>query len=353
MMTHNFCLKLNKTLNEKAASRIKSAALAIGILLFYFFLPMPLSAVEEKPETKQQHSPHMKGTEEQGTVVAKVNGVEITQEALKAKMMRLIETRQIDIAAGESDSETLRKDALNKLILQELAYQRAKAEGISVGRDELDGIITEIKGKVGEEKYRETLEKRRITEEDLREELGKNLMVKRIFEKEVASQVTISEEDVKKEYDEIENEFSTPEKVVVADFVMFLDEDDKGAQDKAAVLIGKIKNYSGDNVLDLPSDGTFVVRELELNKNNQAELYAEAKKLSVGEVSGLISTPDSFHVLKLLKYSPEVKPQFSQVRGYIENRVRARKQQKKMAEWEAELKKDARIEIIETSGNGK
>jgi len=177
-------------------------------------------------------------------------------------------------------------------------------------------------------------------------------MVKRIFEKEVASQVTISEEDVKKEYDEIEKEFSTPEKVVVADFVMFLDEDDKGAQDKAAALIGKIKNYSGDNVLDLPSDGTFVVRELELN-NKQAELYAEAKKLSVGEVSGLIRTPDSFHVLKLLKYSPEVKPQFSQVRGYIENRVRARKQQKKMAEWEAELKKDASIEIIETRENGK
>jgi len=73
-------------------------------------------------------------------------------------------------AAGESDSEALRKDALDKLILQELAYQRAKAEGLKVGRDELDGIITEIKGKVGEEKYIETLEKRRITEEDLREE---------------------------------------------------------------------------------------------------------------------------------------------------------------------------------------
>ena len=220
-------------------------------------------------------------------------------------------------------------------------------------RDELDKIVAEIKAKVGEEKYRETLEKRQMTEEDLREDLEKNLMVKRIFEKEVSSQVTISEDEVKKEYDEIEKEFSTPEKIVVADFVLFLDEDDKGAPDKAADLIRRIKNYSGNNVLDFPSDGTFVVRELELNKNKQAELYAEAKKLSVGEVSGLIRTPDSFHVLKLLKYSPEVKPQFSQVRGYIENRVRARKQQKKMAEWEAELKKNARIEIIESRENGK
>jgi len=353
-MTHNFCLNLKETLNEEAvASKVLTAALVIGILLFYAFLPMPVHAVEKKLGAKQQSSSEKNGIGDNGDVVAKVNGFEITQEALKAKMLRMLATRQSENAGAEVDAEALRKDALNKLIIQELAYQRAKTEGVKVGRDELDTAVAEIKEKVGEEKYRETLEKRQMTEEGLREELEKNLMVKHIFEKEVSSLVTISEEEVKKEYENIKNEFSEPEKVLVADFVLFMDEDDKSALDKAADLIRRIKNYSGKNVLDLPSDGSFVVRELDVNKNKQAELYAEAKKLSEGEVSGLIRTPDSFHILKLLKYSPEVNAQFSQVRGFIEKRVRARKQQKKMAEWEAELKKNAVIEIVETGKNGK
>lgn len=352
MMTNDFCPNLNKVLNKKAASKVGKVVPAIIMLLVCLFPTAPLHAVEEKPEAKQQHSPEMNGDGDRKNVVARVNGSEITKEELKTKMLRMLETRQDSAAGGEIDTEALRKDALNKLVLRELAYQRAKAEGIKVSREELDGSIAEIKGKIGEEKYIETLEKRQITEEHLRGELEKNLMVKHIFEKEVSGLVTVSEEEVKKEYEKIENDFSEAEKVLVADFVLFLDENDKDALDKAAELIKRINN-SPDNVLDLPSDGTFVVREIELNKNKQPELYAEARKLSEGEVSGLIKTPDSFHILKLLKYFPEVKPRFSQVRGYIENRVRAGKQQKKMAEWEAELKKNARIEIIESGENGK
>lgn len=352
-MTHNVCFNVNKTLNKgTAAPAVRNLAL-IWILLFYAFLPMPLHAAEEKLETKQQYSPEKKGVRDKGDVVATVNGFAITQTALKAKMMRMIEARQNDGTGGSIDPEALRKDALNKLIISELAYQRAKVERLKVDKDELDKAVAEIKEKVGEEKYRETLAKKELTEEDLRGELEKNLMIKHIFEKEVSSLVAISEDDVKKEYEDIKDEFSEPEKVQVADFVLFLDMGDKSAPDKAADLIGRIKNDGGKNVLDLPSDGTFIVRELELNQKKQAELYAEAKKLSVGEVSGLIRTSDSFHILKLLKYSPEVKAQFSQIRGFLERRVRARAQQKKMAEWEVELKKNARIEIIETGDPGK
>lgn len=352
-MTDIFCSNVHKTLNEGAvAPRVRTVVMAIGILLWYALLPVPLHAAGEEPGARQQLSKEQNGTGDKGDVVARVNGVEITQQELKAKMMRMLEARRSGNAGGDVDPEVLRKDALDKLILRELAYQRAKAEGIRVGSDELDNAVAEIKANVGEDKYREALGKRGMTEEDLRKDLEKNLMVKHIFEKEVSGLVTVSEEEVEKEYESIKDEFSEPEKVVVADFVMFLDMDDKSAPEKAEELIRRIKD-AGEDVLNIPSDGKFLVRQLEINKNKQPELYAEAKKLSEGEVSGLIRTPDSLHILKLLKYSPEVKAQFSQIRGFVERRVRARAQQKKTAEWEAELKKNARIEIVGASEDGK
>lgn len=90
-----------------------------------------------------------------------------------------------------------------------------------------------------------------------------------------------------------------------------------------------------------------MVRETELNKKREPALYAEAMKLAPGEVSSVIRTEDSLHILKLLQYSPEKKADLSQIMGLVERRLRARKQQRKTAVWEDDLKRGAAIEILE------
>jgi parvulin-like peptidyl-prolyl isomerase len=248
---------------------------------------------------------------------------------------------------GHDDAETARRDALNRLILQELAYQRAKAAGVKIEPNELDDAIAEIKTKAGgDEKYLESLEKRHMTEEGLRKDLERNLMIKHIFEKEVSSRVSVSEEEMKKEYEKVKGEFSRPEKVIVDDVVLFLDLDDKNSPAVAEDLLRKINNDPEKNPWNIPPDGTFAVRELELKQNKQEDLYRAAKELSEGQLSPVIKTSDSFHILKLKKYSPEVKADFAQIRGLIERKLRAAEQQKRMAEWEAGLRKDAKIELF-------
>ena len=318
-------------------------ALMIGFtLLFAAALPVAVTAAEEKSEAP------LKGEAVQGrtgAIAARVNGVDITEAAVETRMARVLAGRRHDGSPG--DMEAIRKEALNKLILQELAYQRAKAVGLRIDPKELDDAITEIKEKAGgEEKYRDSMEKRQMTEEGLRKDLERNLMVKHIFEKEVSSGIVIPEEDIKKEYERVKDQLSRPEKVIVDDVVLFLDMDDKNSPGIAEDILKKIAADPEKDPSNVPSDGAFVVRELELKESKEKDLYDAAKKLDAGQLSGVIRTPDSFHIIKLKKYSPEVKADFAQVRGLIERQLRAAAQQKRMAEWEAELKKDAKIEIF-------
>ncbi|GEM_PF-2513790 len=323
--------------------------MVMGALLFFAVLPDAFPAAEENGGVRQTATPRGKDIDIGRGVVARVNGVDIIQTELKIKMMQMLAVRTQEGNSGESQqAEALRSDALNKLIIQELAYQRAKAEGMTVEKAELDNAIAEIKAaKGGEEQYLAALKSKQLTEDGLRKNLERNLMVKHIFEKEVARRIVISEEEMKKEYDQTKDEFSKPEKVIVDDVILFLALDDSNALKAADDLLKKINADPGKDPWIFASDGTFLVREGELNKNKQKELYEAALKLKQGEVSGVIRTADSFHIIKLKKYEAEVKADFAQIRGFLERRLRARAQQKRMSEWETEMKKDAKIEIID------
>ncbi len=334
-------------------SGILEAVAAVWMLLSLVCFPGSVRGAEadhpsphkEAAEKTPQYSP--------GDVAVRVNGVEITRAEVQEKMAQMLASGAHDAPAGEAGSEALWKDALRKLVLQELAYQRAKSLGMTVSAGELDNAVAEIKSKVGsEEKYREGLKERHITEDDLRKKLERNLLVKDIFTKEVAGKIVISDEDLKREYENVKDQFSVPENVVIDDMVLFLSLDDERSVDIAGGYLRKIQEDPERNPWNIPSDGSFAVSEREITKDNPAALYAEARKLEEGGVSGVIRTSDSFHIIRLKKYRPPVEAQFEQLRGTIERRLHAQAQQKKMDEWENELKKGAAIEVLPAGEKG-
>src|SRR5512140_2743290 len=144
-------------------------------------------------------------------VAARVNGVEITMESV-ATMMTSLGAKQGHGPASPESMEEIRKDALNQLILQELAYQRAKSEGLVVERKEIDVALADLRGKLGsEEKFTEFIEKERITEEEVRKRIERNLTLKRVFAKEVQGKVSVSEEETRKEYERDKERYARKE----------------------------------------------------------------------------------------------------------------------------------------------
>jgi hypothetical protein len=103
------------------------------------------------------------------------------------------------------------------------------------------------------------LEQESLTEEGLREILVKSYTLKLIIAREVSEKITVTEDDLKQEYEK--EKYRKPEKLTVIDVVFFLKMDDANSLKKAE---GVLKNKEDERKpLKLVPDGTFA-RELEV-----------------------------------------------------------------------------------------
>lgn len=289
--------------------------------------------------------------ETQPTVVATVNGVGITYEAEVRMMRRIMATKAY--AEAPQEIEDVRKEALDKLVVQELAYQKAKAEGIVVGEKAIDDAIADLRKKLGtEERFQTFLENEAMTGDRLRPTVERNLVLQAISAKEVTGKVTVSEDDIRQEYEKEKDKYASPERVAVTDVVFFLKTDDEGSVKIVEDLRKKLEGQKDNDPWTLVPDGTFIVQDIQnlaATKDKDKDLYEAAIKLKVGELSGAVKTSDSLHLIKLTAYSPRQEVPFETLKGTLEKKLRARALQERIKEWGNELKKDAKIEIIEDS----
>jgi parvulin-like peptidyl-prolyl isomerase len=291
--------------------------------------------------------------ENQGqNVAALVNGVEITREAVDT-MMKSMAKGKVHGADSEENPEDLHKEALNQLILQELAYQKALSDGVTVDQKDVDNVLADIKKKLGDEgKYMEFLDKEKISEAEMRKRVQRNLVLSRFFnalKKEIYDNSKVSEEELKSEYEKDKEKYTRPEKIVVVDVVFFLKPDDADSLKKTNEILEKIQTDKEKDPWNLVLDGTFIVRDLEMKDGIQEEeIYNQAKKIQVGELSGVFLSSGTLHIIKLKEYTPFKQYTFEEVKSAVERKARGEAQKKFLAAWEAGLKKDARIEIMES-----
>jgi parvulin-like peptidyl-prolyl isomerase len=283
------------------------------------------------------------------TVVARVNGVELYQDAFIEVMGRLNAANERRSTPDTQD--VTRKKALDLLVLEELAVQEAKRQGVSLGQSGLDNAMAKLQAKLGhEEGLKNYLAKENLSEAELRSRVERSLLIRLMYDREVVQKASVPVEEVRKEYELRKDQYRAPEKITLVDVTLFLKQDDSDSQKKAAEVLSRIQAEKEQDPRNLASDGTFAVRTLDSEKDKEPLLYDAARKLKPGEVSGVISTPDSLHIIKLLEYAPERPLTYEEVSGAIERKLRAAAQQKRRLEWEQELKKDAKIELPDASG---
>lgn len=281
-------------------------------------------------------------------IVAKVNGAEITMTSLIAMMNSVGGQMSQGHGGATPDREEIRKFALDRLILQETAYQKAKAAGILAEQKNIDNALTNFKMNIGgEEEYKKFLEREKLTEGDLRAQVERRLVLETIYAREVLDKISVPEDKLKKEYEKEKSKFTAPEKISLIDVVILSNASDKdtGAGDKAGEVLRKIKDSNNDP-WRLVLDGSFIVRAYEPKQPKDSELIEVARKMKEGELSDVIKVGDSMHIIKLEKYEPEKQLAFDEIRSAIENKFKAEAQQQRMKEWSEELKRNAKVEIL-------
>ncbi len=293
------------------------------------------------------------GGDNANIVVAKVNGVEITMESY-SKMINSLSLEKAHESASPNSLKEAKQEALNQLIVQELAYQKAKSEGMTVEKNVIDNALADMKRKLGgDEKLKEFMDKERITDEELSKRIERHLTLRRIFMREIMGKVSVSDEDIRKEYEKEKGTYVRPEKMTVVDVVFFLKPEEADSIKKAEEVRKKIDEDKEKNPLNLVSEGVFIARDLEVNEGKDKGIYEAGKKWKVGELSGVFSAEGNLHVIKLKEYSPFKQYTFEEVKNWIEGKSRTQAMKKRLEEWGAELKKDAKIEIMEAERAGK
>ena len=247
-------------------------------------------------------------------VIAKINNEKITLSEFNE---RLKDYPALAHAGGNIDLQT-KKGFLDNLVVRELLYQDAVKNGMDKDKETASVI----------------------------EEMKKRVVVERFFKKEIDEKAKVSEDDLKKYYNEHPEEAKNPVDVRAAHILV-------KTKEEADMIKGKIK--SGAKFEDMAKtysiDPGSKVKGGDLGFFSKGMMVPEfeetAFKLKKGEVSDIIQTRFGFHIIKLLDKKEGKTQSFEEVKINLENKLIAKKRKDMFDSLVAGLKSKAKITINE------
>ncbi len=240
-------------------------------------------------------------------LVAKVNGEGITEEDFERELNIVKESKKMEYgedifsesSEGDEILEELKKNVLNKLIIEKLILEEAKEMNISVSNEEIDEEIKNYKEELGGEKqYQAFMEKNNFSEEFLREYFKKQLMFEKHREN-FLDKTTISEEESRKYFEDHKENFME----VKASHILVKTE----AEGKE--ILKRLKNgedfgnlakeKSLDNATAYKGgDLGYFTKEGEMALADQYKILSDtAFALDKGEISDVLETVLGYHII--------------------------------------------------------
>jgi peptidyl-prolyl cis-trans isomerase SurA len=139
---------------------------------------------------------------------AVVNGHEITREDVEKVYRR---NPQATPSSSEEETATAKLALLDDLITQDLLLAKARELKIEVPAAELDAAYAEARKGIPDDAFAQELAKRSLTAADMREGLRRDLLVQKLFEREVAGKVTVTDQDITAYFDANRAQFNRTE----------------------------------------------------------------------------------------------------------------------------------------------
>jgi parvulin-like peptidyl-prolyl isomerase len=277
--------------------------------------------------------------------VAKVNGVGIPKQELEAQVERMIPRLSFHGGVSDEKRAEYREKALNGLIDRELQYQEAMGKGMTPDKREVKAVMSEIRDRFKSKKeYRDTMEKAGMTENSLKKQVEKGVLVQELIKKTVTDPSRFSEEKVKDYYDANMTKFVQPESVKIR---IISTKDEKKAQE----ILAKVKagNDFGDIAARMSEDG-FRIKGGDMGYIHRGRIYPELEKaafeLKPGEVSELIRSEETWFVVKVEDKMPARQVGFDEIKGKLKKDLETAREEELRTKWISDLRAKAKIEIL-------
>jgi peptidyl-prolyl cis-trans isomerase C len=247
-----------------------------------------------------------------GAVLAEVSGTNITVDSFKKEIESL--PPYLKPMAESADGK---KEMLETMIIRELILQDAAKDGIE--------NTPAVKEKL--------------------DELRKRLVVETYLKKKVEEQAKVTDEEMKKFYDQNKDKFNT------------------GAQIKASHILVKSEKEANDALAQIKAGGNFEELAKKLSTDGAAakggdlgwfskgsmipEFEKVAFAMKEGDISGAVKTKFGYHVIKLTGKRAAGARTFEEVKDQIKTAILPGKQQEVFQKLKDDLKKSGKYAIKE------
>ncbi|MBV9401722.1 MAG: peptidylprolyl isomerase [Bryobacterales bacterium] len=258
-------------------------------------------------------------------VAATVNGRAITY----ADLDKQYESQFGSLSERPGDDQVViqRLEVLRTLIDNEIMLQRAEKMGLLAVDSDVEAKFTEMKAPYTQEEFQKQLTQRKVSAEELKAQLRRDLTVQKLFNKEITSQISISDQDITDFYNANKNSFNLAEpQIHMAQILVTPNADpnvhnlkndkaqnDEQARRKIDGLLNRVQhgedfamlaqNFSEDpNSAQNGGDLGFIP-ESALDKANP-ELRKTIMALQPGQNTPVIHTDEGYRILKVLTKEP-------------------------------------------------
>ncbi len=253
--------------------------------------------------------------------------------------------------------EELRRQVLDKLIDEKLIDQEAKKSGIKISNKEIDATVDEVKRRnaVTQEELERALAAEGLTLEAYKKQIEKTLLRQKLITMSIKVETKAGEKELRDFYQKNVDRYRTNETYRPAHILLIVPkgatpEEIREIRKKGEKVLERIKKGEdfGEMALLYSQDASAKNRG-DLGYFKKGELLPAferaARRLKVGEVSGLVRTDFGFHIIKLLDRKGLEPLPFEEVKEKVKADYYEGEMEKAFKQYISTLKEKAVIEI--------
>lgn len=343
---------------------MKQTSKIFGVLLAVTVVATTVLKADDKPASTSAsggtNAPLGDGGLFPDKVIATGKGVEIKRSRLDEAVSSV---RSTAMARGReltpADLPIIEKSSFDHLLQLQLFSAKANDEDKAAGKKEGDKRMETIRSRApSEELLARQLKSLNMTVE----ELHKRLIEEATAEAVLRRQVNVSDDAVKKFYDDNPSKFEEPEKVRAAHILIAtgdprqnttLSDDEKKAKRKLAEDLlkrakagedfAKLAKENSDDPGSKDNGGEYTFPRGQMVK----EFEAAAFSLQTNQISDIVTTAFGYHIIKLLEKFPAKKHEFTEVKGDIKRYLETMEMEKILPDFYAKCKKEADVKILD------
>ncbi len=282
---------------------------------------------------------------EEPDIIATVNGEVISRADFEAELARELLAMETEPQATPEQVEPFKKALLQTVIERTLVLQAAKAANVTVTPEEVDRQVLRLSSDYPAEGFDDALARGQLSVTELKRKTTAQLTVEKFFQDQVYPRVAVTEDEVRRWFDEHGDELNSSDEVHCQQIVVkALDEIKRvQAQLRAGAKFSDLaRRYSISADAKVGGDLGFFPRGVMPPQFDEV-----AFKLGVGQVSEVVTTEFGFHLFKVLERRPAHKVELSEVRGKVEERLLKDKRAAAQAEFLKGLVEKAQVHTNE------